>query len=219
MRMNLKFNEKSLGEKEKQREKKTPWRWGQRWESWSYAKKRKGQSAATRENERGREKTLALSFGRKQPCWQLGFGLLASRTVRQYISVVLSCHICGTLLCSPSKWIHWRTKSSFWKQGDQPWDFFGRNDAKAEAPVLWPPHAKSWLIRKDWCWEGLGAGGEGDDRGWDGWMASLTRWTWVWVNSGSWWRTGMPGVLRFMGLQRVRHDWATELNWNIHFSR
>ena len=64
-----------------------------------------------------------------------------------------------------------------------------------------------------WCWEGLGAGGEGDDRGWDGWMASLTRWTWVWVNSGSWWWTGRPGVLRFMGSQRVRHDWATELNW------
>ena len=61
-----------------------------------------------------------------------------------------------------------------------------------------------------WCWEGLGAGGEGNDRGWDGWMASLTRWTWVWVNSGSWWWTGRPGVLRFMGLQRVGHDWATE---------
>ena len=70
---------------------------------------------------------------------------------------------------------------------DQPWDFFGRNDAKAETPVLWPPHAKSWLTGKDWCWEGLGAGGEGDDRGWDGWMASPTRWTRVWVNSGSWW--------------------------------
>ena len=64
-----------------------------------------------------------------------------------------------------------------------------------------------------WCWEGLGSGGEGDDRGWDGWMASLTRWTWVWVNSGSWWWTGRPGVLRFMGSQRVGRDWATELNW------
>ena len=74
------------------------------------------------------------------------------------------------------------------------------------------PHAKSWLIGKDsWCWEGLGTGGEGDDRGWDGWMASLTPWTWVWVNSGSWWWTGRPGVLRFMGSQRVGHDWATEL--------
>ena len=64
-----------------------------------------------------------------------------------------------------------------------------------------------------WCWEGLGAGGEGDDRGWGGWMASLTRWTWVWVNSGSWWWTGRPGELRFMGSQKVGHNWATELNW------
>jgi len=66
-----------------------------------------------------------------------------------------------------------------------------------------------------WCWEGSGAGGEGDDRGWDGWMASLTRWTWVWLNSRSWWWTGRPGVLRFMGSQRVTHDWVTELNWKI----
>ena len=64
-----------------------------------------------------------------------------------------------------------------------------------------------------WCWEGLGAGGEGDARGWDGWMASPTWWTWVWVNSGSWWWTGRPGMLWFMGSQRVRHDWATEPNW------
>ena len=97
-------------------------------------------------------------------------------------------------------------------EGDQSWDFFGRNDAKAEIPVLWPPHVKGWLTGKDWCWEGLGAGGEGDDRGWDGWMASLTRWTWVWVNSGSWWWTGRPGVLGFMGSPRVGHNWATELN-------
>ena len=64
-----------------------------------------------------------------------------------------------------------------------------------------------------WCWEGLGAGGEGDDRGWDGWMAWLTRWMWVWVNSRSWWWTGRPGVLWFMGSQRVGHNWATEQNW------
>ena len=65
-----------------------------------------------------------------------------------------------------------------------------------------------------WCREGLGAGGERDDRGWDGWMASPTRWTWVWVNSGSWWWTGRPGMLRFMGSQRVGHNWVTELNRN-----
>ena len=60
---------------------------------------------------------------------------------------------------------------------------------------------------------GIGAGGEGDDRGWDGWMASLTQWTWVWVNSWRWWWTGRPGVLWIMGSQRVGHYWATELNW------
>ena len=100
-------------------------------------------------------------------------------------------------------------------KGDQPWVLFGRNDAKAETPVLWLPHAKSWLIGKDWCWEGLEAGGKGDNRGWDGWMASPTRWTWVWVNSGSWWWTGRPGVLQFMGSKRVGHDWTTELNWTV----
>ena len=68
-------------------------------------------------------------------------------------------------------------------------------------------------LERPWCWGRLGAGGEGDDRGWDGWMASPTRWTWVWVNSGRWWWTGRPGVLRFMGSQSVRHNWATELNW------
>ena len=67
--------------------------------------------------------------------------------------------------------------------------------------------------KRPWCWEGLGAGGEGDDRGWDSWMASPSRWTWVWMNSRSWWWTERPGVLQFMGLQRVGHDWATELNW------
>ena len=68
-------------------------------------------------------------------------------------------------------------------------------------------------LERIWCLEGLGARGEGDDRGWDGWMASLTRWIGVWVNSGSWWWTGRPGVLQFMGSQRVGHDWGTELNW------
>ena len=75
----------------------------------------------------------------------------------------------------------------------------------------WPKEKTHW--KSLWCWEGLGAGGEGDNRGWDGWMASPTRWTWVWVNSGSWWWTGRPGVLQFMGSQRVGHDWATELSW------
>ena len=65
-----------------------------------------------------------------------------------------------------------------------------------------------WKI--PWYWEELGAGGEGDNRGWDGWMESPNRWAWIWVNSSSWW-TERPGVLRFMGSQRVGHDWASEL--------
>ena len=69
-----------------------------------------------------------------------------------------------------------------------------------------------------WFWERLGAGGERDDRGWDSWIASPTRWMWVWVNSGSWWWTGRPAVLRFMGSQRVRYDWMTELNWLTHIN-
>ena len=68
-------------------------------------------------------------------------------------------------------------------------------------------------LKRPWWWERLRAGGKGDDRGWDSWMASLTRWTWVWVSSGSWWWTGKTGVLQSMGSQRVRHDWVTELNW------
>ena len=67
-------------------------------------------------------------------------------------------------------------------------------------------------LKRPWCRERLRAG-EGDDRRWDGWMVSLTQWTWVWVDSRSWWWIGRPGVLRFMGSQRVGHEWASELNW------
>ena len=73
---------------------------------------------------------------------------------------------------------------------------------------------QSWLIGKDPdAGRDWGQEKKGDDRGWDGWMASPTRWTWIWVNSGSWWWTGRPGVLQFMGSKRVGHDWVTELNW------
>ena len=70
-------------------------------------------------------------------------------------------------------------------------------------------------FKRPWCWKRLKAGGEGDDAGWNGCIASSTQWTWVWVNSGSWWWPRRPGVLLFMGLQRVRHNWATELIWLI----
>jgi len=66
-------------------------------------------------------------------------------------------------------------------------------------------------LKRSWCWERLKVGGEGDNSGWDGWMASLTQWTWVWASSRSWWWTGKTGVLQSVGSQRVVHDWA--LNW------
>ena len=71
-------------------------------------------------------------------------------------------------------------------------------------------------FKRPWFWERFVAGGDGDDRGWDSWMASPTQWTWVWVDSQSWWLTGRPGVLKFMGLQRAGHNWVTELNWYTH---
>ena len=83
-------------------------------------------------------------------------------------------------------------------------------DWSSNTLVTWCEELSHW--KRPWCWERLRAGGEGGDRGWDCWMASPTQCMWVWVNSGSWWWTGRPGVLQFMGLQRVGHDWATELN-------
>ena len=76
--------------------------------------------------------------------------------------------------------------------------------------ATWCEELTYW--KRPWCWERLKAGGEADDRGWDGWMASPTQWTWVWLNSRSWWWTGRPGMLLSMGSQRVGHDWAAELN-------
>ena len=99
-------------------------------------------------------------------------------------------------------------------KGDQSWVFIGRTDAEVETPVHCPPHVKSWLSGKDPdAWERLRAWAEGDDRGWDDWMASPSQWTWVWVNPRSWWWTERPGMLQFMGLQRARHASATKLNW------
>ena len=81
--------------------------------------------------------------------------------------------------------------------------------------VTWCEELTHW--KRPWFWEWLKVGGEGDNRGWDGWMASPTQWTWVCVSSRSWWWTGKPGILQSMGLQRVGHDWAAELNWNFLF--
>ena len=97
-------------------------------------------------------------------------------------------------------------------KGDQSRVFIGRTDVEAEALILWATWCEELTHRKrPWCWERLEVGGEGDDRGWDGWMASPTQWTWVWVNSGSWWWTGKPGVLQSRGCKES--DTAEQLNW------
>ena len=98
-------------------------------------------------------------------------------------------------------------------KGDQSWVFFGRTDVEVETAILCPHYVKMTHLKRPWCWERLRAGGQRNDRGWDGWMASPTQWSWVWVNSGSWQWTGRPGVLQSMGSQRVRHNWMTELKW------
>ena len=98
-------------------------------------------------------------------------------------------------------------------KGNPSWMIIVRTDAEAETPILWPPDTKNWLIGKDPDAGRLKVGGEGDNRGWDCWMASQTQWTWVWVNSGNWWWTRRPDMLQSIGSQRDRHDWATELNW------
>ena len=95
-------------------------------------------------------------------------------------------------------------------KGNQSWIFTGRTDAKAEMPILWPPDVKTDSLEKTLMLGKLKAGGEGDDRGWDGWIASLTWWTRVWVCSRSWWWTGKPDVLQSSGSQRIGHNWMTE---------
>ena len=94
-------------------------------------------------------------------------------------------------------------------KGTQCWIFTGRTEAEALIfEATWLEELTHW--KRPWCWERLKAGGEGNDRGWDGWMTSPTWWAWVWASSGIGCRTGKPGVLQSMGSQRVGHDWATE---------
>ena len=127
----------------------------------------------------------------------------------------------------------WASKKSFWTvvlqktfespldckeirpvhpKGNQSWIFIERTDGEAETPVTLATWCEELThLKRPWCWERLKV--EGDNRRWDGWMASPTQWTWVWVSSESWWWTGKPGVLQPMGSQRVGHDWVIELNW------
>ena len=104
-----------------------------------------------------------------------------------------------------------RRSNSVNSKGNQSWIFTGSTDVEAETPILWPPDMKCWHLKRPWCCERLKVGGDGDDRGWDVWMASLTQWAWAWVDSGSWQWTGRPGVLQSTESWRVRHD--ERLNW------
>ena len=105
-------------------------------------------------------------------------------------------------------WLHLSSKWSFLC-----WDYEQSWSWNSNTLATWWEELTH--LKRPWCWERLKAGGEGDDRGWDGWMLSLTQWRWVWVNSGSSWWTGRPGVLWSMGSRRVRHNWTTELNWTV----
>ena len=102
-------------------------------------------------------------------------------------------------------------------KGNQSWIFIGKTDAKAESPILFATcceELSNW--KRPWYWERFKAEGERDNKVWDGWMTSLTGWTWVWASCRSWWWTGKPGLLHSMRSQRVRCYWVTELNWDLH---
>ena len=105
------------------------------------------------------------------------------------------------------RWSQSKLKKSVLKFHCKDWCWSWSSSSSTLA--IWCEELTHW--RRLWCWERLKGGGKGDDRGWDGWMASPTEWTWVWASSGSWWWTGKPSVLQSMGLQRVRHDCVTEL--------
>ena len=157
-----------------------------------------------------------------RPCWCLCMYLWSCMDVRVGLWRGLSTEELMPLNCGVGE----DSWESLGLQGDPTSPFWRRSTLG----FLWKEWCWSWNSsslatsceelthwKRLWCWEGLAAGGEGDDGGWDGWMASLTRWTWVWVNSGSWWWTGRPGMLRFMGSQRVGHDWAADLIWSDLF--
>ena len=135
-------------------------------------------------------------------------------------TVVLEKTLASPLDCKEIQPVHLK--------GNQSWVSFGRTVAEAETPNFGhlqrtdrqnSAYRELTHLKRFQCCKRLKLRGEGDDRGWDGWMASPTQQTWVWVNSRSWWWTGRPDVLQSMGLQRVRHDWMTELNWTDTLSK
>ena len=136
----------------------------------------------------------------------------ASQTIRKaecrriwcFWTVVLEKTLESPLDCKEIQLVH--------PKGNESWAFIGRTDVEAEAPVNFGHlMQRTDSLEKTWCWERVKVGGEGDDGGWDGWMASPIQKIWVWASSGSWWLTRRPGILQFMGLQRIGYNWATEL--------
>ena len=118
-------------------------------------------------------------------------------------TVVLAKTLESPLDCKESQPVH--------PKGNQSWIFIGRTDVEAETPILWPPDWRADSFEKTLILRKIKATYKGNNRGWDGWMPSLTQRIWVWVSSRSWWWTWKPGMLQSVASQRVRHDWATEL--------
>ena len=139
--------------------------------------------------------------------WELDYKEIWASKNWSFWSVVLEKTLESPLDCKDIQPVH--------PKRDQSWVFIGRTDAEAETNTLATSCKELTHWKRLWCWERLRAG-ERDDRGWHGWMASPTQWTWVWVDSRSWWWIGKLGVLRFMGSQSQTRlsDW-TELNLNI----
>ena len=138
--------------------------------------------------------------------WELGYKESSAPKNWCFWTVVLEKTFESPLDCKEIQPVH--------PKGDQSWVFICRTNVEAETPILWPPHEKSWLIEKDpdagrdWGWEEKGTT-EDEMAGWHHRLDGH----WVCVNARSWWWTGRPGMLRFMGSQRGGHDWATKLNW------
>ena len=141
------------------------------------------------------------------PLYAWETGIPSQSFVSTYIPRLLQMDWCDTQIASSERFSQVFTFSHpcYWK--DWCWS---RN---SNTLATW--YEELTHLKRPWYWERLKAGGEGDDRGWDGWMASPTQQTWVWVNSRSWWWTGKPGVLQSMGSKSVRHNWVTELNWKL----
>ena len=132
----------------------------------------------------------------KETFWGSKFCSLQWRTEKLSFQEKLNCIAIPIMFRKSTLNIHW--EDWCWSWG-------------SSTLATWCEELTHW--KSPWCWERLRAGGEEVNRGLSGWMASLNQWTWVWVNSGSWWWTGRPGVLQFMESQRVGHDWVTELDW------